>query len=62
MMQTIFSMPPNGKLYEELGSSEPLSCQTVMMFERATALEFTTIAPILYIHCCGLYHNTYESR
>ena len=27
--------------------------QTVKNFKRATPLEFTTITPILYIHCCA---------
>jgi hypothetical protein len=28
--------------------------QTVTILKRATAVEFTTITPILYIHCCML--------
>src|SRR5690554_2240618 len=27
--------------------------QTVTILKRATTYEFTTIQPILYIHCCG---------
>jgi hypothetical protein len=28
--------------------------QIVTILKRATALDFTTISPILYIHCCKL--------
>lgn len=37
----------------EVGDCGFQSYQTEIKMKRATALEFITISPILYIHCCA---------
>jgi hypothetical protein len=47
-------MLANGWVYANVGDCVLQTYRTVTMLKRATALDFSTIPPILYIPCCKL--------